>query len=241
MSVSGSGQAQKQKSQAEWVSGQGWTTIDVWEGPTEASILGLISQLAGYTRIRYSSPDGTKWRLEASAPVQTPGGSTNEPPENVWELTGSPETKDIRLHPYFSSVSDANRRAIETAISDKTAPTLTGGDATLANQLYQYLFRGQTSYYEEQVVLRHTATGATYDDIPPGLGDDLSVFTTAQLPRSEITPAVNTALNDLVSPTVPTGYVWGWLKVSTTVRQNVFSKAQLVEEWRLDLWPSVLY
>jgi hypothetical protein len=243
--VKGTGQATQQVTRKRFTKGVGWEEILVFEGPTQASVYGLAPGMisAGFTQIDVFSPDGIKWRIEGAVARETEG--VVEEPQNEWELAGSSESKDIRLHPYYQVISQANLNAIDSAISEHEAPTFVAdvGDPsnTRATALYNLLRRGQTNYFYAQHVLQHTLTAASYNDITWAMSDDGYIFTFAQLPYSEITTAVVAALNTIPNVTAPTGYRWGWLKMPTTVRQNIFSSAQVHEEWRLDIWPTNVY
>jgi hypothetical protein len=245
--IKGTALATPQPPIVEWVKGQGFTTVNVWEGPTKDSVMGELPglQAAGYTRVRAYSPDGVKWRIEASAPIEDGAGGEPEP-SDVWELAGLGQSADIINHPTFANIATVELNKVLNAINNPDqyvtqGPALTDTDAI---ELYHLLTRKITSYTYDMPILRHTQTPA----VSASAGIYQFVYLAADLPGT-ITPIVAT-LVDVLSASPPFGGInvgdldghnWGWLRQFPNVTEDVYGRSRLTEEWHLGMWPVSLY
>ena len=237
MDIKGTGLPTQQPPRRRFEKGKGWTTIEIWEGPTESGIYGkaIDLQTAGYTEIDIYSPQPGIWRVEASIPGQSEGDPP-DPAENEWVIIASTDMRDVRSHPLFGATitSEEINKIVDVIGKEKPMPTLGSAPAqVLGRKLYDLLSHGHTTFRHLPQILRHTQTVATFEQVVFSYAGVGNVVSSASLP-SGITPAVVTAINTIPTGPVISGMVQGWLKTSAEVRQNIFSRVDILEEWLWD-------
>jgi hypothetical protein len=246
--IKGAKQPTQQASRRRWQKGIGWTTVEIWEGPTEGGVFGKAQEMiiAGYTEIDFYQVRPGVWRAEGSTPTEG-GGVPPEDPIDEWTLDTTVEVRPVTEHPYFNQLGSSAILLVETAVNNgesvPSATTLGTPDVGVyakAVSLYNLLAKGTKTYYAEQPVLRHTLTFASFDEVTFSMANSLRIFTHASLP-SGITPAVQAGIDTIAFGQNLSGMTQGWLKMPTTVRQNIFSRADIVEEWRFGYWETILY
>ncbi len=241
--IKGSKMPTQQASRRRWVKGIGWTTVEIWEGPTEDGVFGRAQELilAGYTEVEFFQVRHGVWRVEGSTPTEGQG-VPGEDPIDEWTLDSFAELRPVQDNPYFSTLSAANILAIESAVNDgEGMPDLGSSPLNVTGlKLYNLLAKGTKTYYAEQPILRHVMTFATFDDVSFSMANTLKYHTQASLP-SGIASAVQVAINSIPYGVAISGMAQGWMKMPTVVRQNIFTRAEIVEEWRFGYWETILY
>lgn len=231
-----------QASRKRFVKGTGWTTVDIWESPSEVAAEGLANDLvlAGYTDVDILQSAPGVWRVEGSVAGQGQGDPP-DPPIDEWTLDSSAQMRAVTDHPTFLQLGQDTIKEIELAAEDnEEIPTVSQALQTLANTLYGLIAKGKTTYYEEQPVLRHSQTVATFTEVVVSMSQINKIFTHESLPAG-ITPAVVAAIDSIPFGPAKPLMTQGWLKMSTIVRQNVFSRAEIIEEWQFGYWEDILY
>lgn len=238
--VIGSPEAQRQAPERRWVRNIGWTTVDVWLG-TEAAIYGLVPALQSqYDDLDISTPDGVQYRVRAA--IGTANDGATEVPVNTWELLGSGLQEAVTRHPNYAALSEGDRDALDRYISGETPPTSSPALTTPAGvSFFLLLKRDQRNYQDSQWVLRHTMTVSSRAAIVVSMEGINKLWATEELPAG-ITPGVQTAINAIPVPSaLPQEHEYAWLKQTPTITQSINSKTQIVEEWWLYFWPTILY
>lgn len=249
MDIKGTGQAVPLPDEKEYLSGQGWSVVKVLEGPTMQSLEGWATGYigTGFTHIRIYSPDGVKWRLEARLPKENE--DVIDPPVIDWDLDGAMDSKDIAQHIYYiNNLAPSDKRAIDEAISNHQAiPSNISADPDqnlAANRYYNDLSLGRTAFTTTVWTLRENLTASTMADVEVSMTGTNMIWTAAQIGQLGVFSAVLASMQYLegnAEASSNSDYVWGWLKTQVRVRQNIFSKVEVVTEWLFDLWPTYKY
>ena len=178
-----------------------------------------------------------------------------------WEIVGNEESRDLLGHPdMVNTLSDSDlikfRAHLDKDPPDSPTSVFTGsGDLAsyaggIVQKVYGLIIRNQTEYRNAQYVLRHTTNApARWAVNIADWGVD-NVYTPAQL-LSECSnsslwtyPLPNSLYYQIAylsSPSVPSGYRWGWLKsapIKTTAANN---RIDIVTEYTLEVWPTFIY
>lgn len=243
VAIKGDWQPTQQPNEKFFEKGKGWTTVEVWLSPTEDGAMGVAQDYVnkGYTEVRVSSIQPGVWRIEASTPGQGDGDPPDDPIDE-WVLDSAVDVKPVESHPLFgATISPDEKAEIKNAVAQgDEMPTISAGAQALGLKLYNLLAHGRETYYTEEPLLRHSQVVATFNEVNFSMVGILNVFSTAGLP-SGITPAVLAAINTITFGPVIAGFTQGWLKMPTIVRQSVFTRAEIVEEWRFGYWSLDLY
>lgn len=248
--IKGSSGMTKQANVRRFVKGQGWTTIEVWEGPLEGSAVGLSGdlQLSGFTDIEVRQVQPGVWRVEASIAGQ--GDGAPEEPVNTWELLSTAEQVDIKFHNKVVAMDDEELRKVVDAVNSpnpEVGPALTSPDAI---ELYMLMMRGVNSYPRAQYILRHTVKVPNDNDVSAAvegsMGDDFLILNSGQLPS--MPSGIGTAVSLIGQPPSMDiegadgdSFFYGWLKQPTNIVTDVFGGTTIVREWWLANWPLFIY
>lgn len=137
------------------------TTTEVWEGPIPEleTKQNAVANTADTTSLATTEGGNGSLTISTSLPLPAP---SNYPGTNEHQITIEVEWIELRKkleeHPFFETVSDADRRKIAEAIANPNpsqSPALT---ETKAIALYTKLLRGQTEYSIAVPVVRRTNT-----------------------------------------------------------------------------------
>lgn len=225
----------------QWIKGQGWTTIQAWEGATKDSIVGKGQDmtLAGFTHVRISQPEPGKWRVEGR--VEGTGDGAEVEAAETWELDNLAESADIQTHPNFRGIDNDELRKVLEAIKNPvagTAPALTDGDAI---DLYDLLLRKVDTYAYSVMMIRVTAVPAP-SDVSAWVNGTEKIWSLNQMNIS--TPSIlNAAAAALAYNPFGTAQngLWGWKLDTVRVTEDTNGRSRFQAEWILNLWPGEIY
>lgn len=242
--IKGTGLPTPQATRRRFRKGSGWTTVNIWYSPRPDVIEGLAADLAvgGYTEIDTGSPQAGVFSVEASIPGQSEG-EPSDPPENEWVLMASTEMRDVASHPLFGATltSEDINEILDAASKGEAMPTLGSSPAqVLGRKLYDLISHGRKTYLHVPPILRHTTTVATFEQVVLSYAGVGNVVSSSGLP-SGIPAAIVASINTIPIGAIISGMTQGWLKTSAEVRQNIFSRVDIIEEWAWDYWPIDLY
>lgn len=231
----------------QWIKGQGWTTIQAWEGATKDSIVGKGQDmtLAGFTHVRISQPEPGKWRVEGR--VEGTGDGADVEAAETWELDSLSESADIATHARFQRIADDELRKVLEAIKNPvsgTSPALTDADAI---DLYLLLLRKVDTYAYSVPLLRVTFVPAPanvavwFNNI-----DKIWSMSNIGISTAAISVAANAALNNNPFPLEATSEpmsaaVYGWKLDTARVTEDTNGRSRFQAEWILKLWPEAIY
>ena len=239
--IKGTGSAIEQSPERIWDRTTGWVTVRVWHG-SKAAIEGLIPVLqASFDNVELRTGDGVLW--EARARTNTAEDGSDEQPTETWELLGSGQSEPVTKHPRFEALAEGERTQLQDflrgADPNLTEAEMTAGDAT---SFYRLIAKEQSHYQASQWILRHTTTVSNRYTLNVSMANIEARHTFAQLP-DDISEGIQAALDNLeaVAPAEIPEYEWSWLKQTPTITQTVANKVQVVEEWWLYYWPTVIY
>lgn len=211
------------------------------------NLFGTANQLAalGYNYNLTSS--GAK-----SVLIATSGAATDGQPEvttDTWQILANEIQKDIREHPLFRAVSEADLQRIQSCLSTGITPQPAFVDAN-ANTLFTHLVRGTTHYALSQYVLKHTTNVSNGYSANVADSNIERIYSSAQL----IAEAQNGTLwaypmpgrlaykiNSIAAPTIRPGYMWGWRKLASTETTTAGNRIEISTEYWLEQWSLSLY
>jgi hypothetical protein len=236
-------------SEREFVRGQGWTNVHIWEGTVD-EIFGMAEGLSSdYDRISVVSSDNVTARLRATF------GGTSETPDdqeilsNDWELVGSGIQEDIRFHDGYALLDYRNQALIEKWLKDEALRESAASPPFVlpindAGAFYDMLRNGQSAFQRSYSILRNTKTVTNPFVIDVAMTNIERRHLQSQLPtidNSGVAAAVSN-LGDAGPPfTIRTEYEWSWLKQRPQISGAAFARAQISQEWWLYSWSKVLY
>lgn len=183
-------------------------------------------------------------RLIVTTP-DNPADASNTVISTTYELLGNANQKDIWEHPKALALTEAQRTAVKTAVRAESSASLTTGSDSLylcdlilqgngsrAFQVSQYVYR------VTHVVSGRYATQVAFSNVQ-------KIYTTDQMlaelsPPATILFSAETIVAQHTS-TVPTGYLYGWLKQTPTVNQIAGNKFTITNEWWLEEWSTWIY
>lgn len=132
---------------------------ETWVGPYDllkTKQASVASEAASTTLSPGEADTGTLTITYETAPPSPSSNPTTPPP--IIEVEWVELRKKLEEHPYFDSVSDADRRKIAAALNNPdVSPNISG----LAIDLYTRLLRGQTEYSIAVPVVRRTTHSPT--------------------------------------------------------------------------------
>lgn len=241
-----------------WTPTEGLVVRPRYEGD-KASVMKIAAQLRNAGIAHDVDIDGPIASVEA---ISMPAGAEDDV-TGFWELAGQQESVDIREHPRFKALTDAEKFVINQLIDGvaKFPPSDTwryqetenGQQITInpsddAQEFYRLAYNGQMNYFRTGRVLRHTLIISQARQAAISLGNADRIYTTQQVisegnQYDDPIPVVIQNEMQLLEPNgpVPPNHIFGWLKQSPVIRTTTGWKLEVSVEYVLEMWPTLLY
>lgn len=227
----------EQQPEFDYTPEAGHMTTRVFHG-TRSAVMSARSQFAalGY---RYTTRGMDGGLAELRASISELEGSTAAP-INTWQLLGSDQQTDIRLHPYFDAVTVSQMEVIDQKLDDSESVSIAD---SLANELYEFLRRGQNVFQESRYILRYTQSSSRNFPATISVTGVDKLWTASQIATAHgsIPSTISNAINNIPEPGGKTGYLFRWLKSAPQLEKAYNQSTVITIDWKLDLWPTALY
>lgn len=224
----------------------GWQVVSVYMtgSLTAAEAFGAAQATGGNTvDADLTAPP---YRIEIASPGTEPG--QNDDYSDRWEVLPISIEKPIEQHPVYLGLSFAYRdilrryRRGELTYSDATGELNCNAGGTQCDLLDMFE-NNQTHFKSPATMVRWTRTvGDGYTVIGGTYTSVATIWSTATLlnlgPPTLYASAISQA--DSVLGT-QADYTKGWLKEQPTITQRGNSRSDIVQEWTLENWSTLLY
>lgn len=228
------------KEEPVWKRGVGWQTRQTWEGTARAIKASVPTWIvdADSVELDLDGLVGTAYVTYAKDIVGNPDATVTPEAEaeTVWELDGNDIVKDLWEHPDLAALDEDVVAEIKKQINNwdsGTTYSLTDIDEDHQGW-FALMVKGVRQFTTTQWVLRKTVTAPrTYPNQVSlaGIGE---LWTSAQI--TGIPNSVLFDISQIPAPTVPSAFLWSWLKKSPRVSRTSSGRFQMIEEWWLDAW-----
>ena len=228
-----------------FIQGQGWTTVSVYKSDTPADAQAFAVSNAGIGQ----NVDADLTRPPYLVEISTPSSDTSNSDESVdrWEILPIEMDKSIFEHPIFQGLIEDEQLVLREWYRnppDNTGPPFISTPSADALNIYDLLRKASDHYPSPATSVRWTKTiGDGYVTLGGVYTSANKIWTTAQLlaqgPPSLYASAISAAFNVLDSPA--SGYASGWLKKQPVISQRGNNRSDIVNEWILENWSTVLY
>lgn len=251
---------QQQEYEREYDPDSGYTESFRWESFDEAAVLAFANVYALRRIAHRLTFNGGVAHLVAK---DTSGAVSID----TWQMLANESQKGLWEHPYMlydlgygTSDYGTNVGILQEGVDLRTDfskisadPDFYVSNESVVEKFYQLAMRGSDEYAFSQHVLRHTTNVSNrYDSNVADFNVDC-IYTATQLLNetqdsgSWIYPLpghlayVIQYLDGAGAPDFQTGYVWGWLKRSSTRTTAANNRIDITTEYWLQQWPTILY
>ena len=230
-----------------FIQGQGWTTVSVYKSDTPADAQAFAVSNAGIGQ----NVDADLTRPPYLVEISTPSSDTSNSDEYVdrWEILPIEMDKSIFEHPVFQDLSVDSKNALRTYQKEQTESAWTAALAQVGVvgngfDILSLLIKGTDHYQAAATSVRWTRTiGDGYLSLGAVYSSANKIWTSAQViaqgPPALYASAISAAFSVLDSPAL--GYSSGWLKKQPVISQRGSNRSDIVTEWILENWSTVLY
>jgi hypothetical protein len=220
----------------------------VYQFATELEASTFIGTLA-LNQQWVKEPEPPGWQVTVYTP-DIPEGEGDPDQNDVYELFSNHIEKDLYEHPRSKLIHENNitalRKFMKSPVEDAT-PAFT--DATTLDEalkLWRLIHKGSTKFAQDEYVFRYTVTVSSRAALNASFSNVGKLLTNSEvvgaLPGGALPTGIGFAISDIPTPaSIPTDYVWRWLKKAPIVRQSLPGKITITQEFWLDLWSTYIY